>query len=114
MATAEASAPTGFLRFGWSPQAFHRLSALVTLIILVVIFAFGNAAFLTVGNGMTVLLQTAVIALLGIGMTRVIITGGIDLSVGSVLALAGTVTGMLVKAGMPVVPASGSGRFVAC
>ena len=31
---------------------------------------------------------------------------GIDLSVGSVLALAGTVTGMLVKAGMPVVPAA--------
>ena len=105
MDTAGANAPIGFLRFGWSPQAFHRLSALVTLFILIIIFAFGNASFLTLGNGMTVLLQTTVIGLLGIGMTMVIITGGIDLSVGSVLALAGTVTGMLVKAGVPVVPA---------
>jgi ribose transport system permease protein len=68
----ESTAPrasTGFLRFGWSPQSFHRLSALATLFMLVFIFAFGNAAFLTLGNGMSVLLQTAVIGLLGIGMT---------------------------------------------
>lgn len=112
MDTAGARAPTGFLKFGWSPQAFHRLSALLTLFILIIIFAFGNAAFLTLGNGMTVLLQTAVIGLLGIGMTMVIITGGIDLSVGSVLALSGTVTGMLVKSGMPVLPAMVIGVLV--
>jgi ribose transport system permease protein len=105
MTTLESSTRTGGLRFGWSPEAFHKLSAVLTLVILIVVFAFGNAAFLTVGNGLTVLLQTSVIGLLGIGMTLVIITGGIDLSVGSVLALAGTVTGMLVKAGVPVVPA---------
>ena len=51
------------------------------------------------------LLQTSVIGLLAIGMTMVIITGGIDLSVGSVLALAGVITGLLMKAGMPVMPA---------
>jgi len=52
-----------------------------------------------------VLLQTSVIGLLGIGMTMVIITGGIDLSVGSVLALSGVITAMSVKAGLPVAPA---------
>jgi ribose transport system permease protein len=83
-------------------ETLHKLSALATLAILIGIFAFGNAAFLSVNNGLTVLLQTSVIGLLGIGMTMVIITGGIDLSVGAVLALSGTATGLMVKAGVPV------------
>lgn len=99
-------------RFRLTPETFHKLSAVLTLLILIVIFAFGNAAFLSVNNGLTVLLQTSVIGLLGIGMTLVIITGGIDLSVGSVLALAGTVTGLLVKAGVPVTPAMAMGVVV--
>ena len=86
----------------FNAETFHKLSALATLALLIAVFAFGNAAFLSVGNGLTILLQTSVIGLLGIGMTMVIITGGIDLSVGSVLALSGTVTGMLVKSGTPV------------
>jgi len=99
-------------RFRLSPEKFHKLSAVLTLLILIIIFAFGNAAFLSVNNGLTVLLQTSVIGLLGIGMTMVIITGGIDLSVGSVLALSGTVTGMMVKSGMPVIPAMFLGVIV--
>lgn len=98
-------------RFQLSAGTFHKLSALLTLIILIFIFSFGNAAFFSVNNGLTVLLQTAVIGLLGLGMTLVIITGGIDLSVGSVLALSGTITGMLVKTGVPVVPAMFVGVF---
>lgn len=94
---------------GWrmpvSSETLHRLSALITLLGLIFVFSFGNAAFFSVNNGLTVLLQTAVIGLLGIGMTMVIITGGIDLSVGSVLALSGVVAGMLVKVGLPVFPA---------
>nr|WP_272214468.1 ABC transporter permease [Marinicella sp. W31]MDC2880079.1 ABC transporter permease [Marinicella sp. W31] len=84
---------------------FHRLSALITLVLLIIGFGFANQAFFSVNNGLTVLLQTSVIGLLGIGMTMVIITGGIDLSVGSVLALSGVITAMSVKAGLPVAPA---------
>ncbi len=52
---------------------------------------------------MTIALQVTSIALLGIGATYVIITGGIDLSVGSVLALAGVVAALAVKElGLPV------------
>lgn len=83
-------------------DTLQKLSALATLLLLAAAFSFGNQAFLSVHNGLTILLQTSVIGLLGIGMTMVIITGGIDLSVGSVLALSGTVTGLMVKAGMPV------------
>jgi ribose transport system permease protein len=61
---------------------------------------------------MTILLQTAVIGLLGIGLTIVILTGGIDLSVGSVLALSGTAAGLLVKAGLPVPVGMAGGLIV--
>lgn len=80
----------------------QRLSALVSLILLVVVFSFVNEHFLSMNNAMTVLLQSSVMGLLGIGLTVVIITAGIDLSVGSVLALAGVSAGLLVKAGVPV------------
>lgn len=86
-------------------SGLHKLSALATLVLLVFVFSFGNDAFLSVNNGLTILLQTAVIGLLALGMTLVIITGGIDLSVGSVLALSGVITGLAIKAGVPVPPA---------
>ncbi|SFD83060.1 ABC transporter permease [Roseivivax sediminis] len=85
--------------------ALQKLSAVLTLFLLVIGFSLASPAFFSVNNGLTILLQTAVIGLLGIGMTMVIITGGIDLSVGSVLALSGVVSGFAVKAGLPVVPA---------
>ena len=108
----EENARTNKPRMKISAGAIHKLSALLTLLILVFVFSFGNAAFLSINNGMTVLLQTCVIGLTGIGVTMVIITGGIDLSIGSVLALSGTVTGMLVKAGVPVIPAMAFGVLV--
>lgn len=98
---AEGSRPMGGIG-KINASTFHQISALATLALLIAIFSFGNTAFLSVNNGLTVLLQTSVIGLIGIGMTMVIITGGIDLSVGSVLALSGTAAGLLVKAGLPV------------
>lgn len=90
----------------------HRLSALLTLLLLVTGFSIASQAFFSVNNGLTILLQTSVIGLLGIGMTMVIITGGIDLSVGSVLALSGVGTAMAVKAGLPVAPAMALGVVI--
>ena len=95
----------GRRRFTIGRDQMHRASALLTLVLLILGFAMASPAFLSVNNGLTVLLQTAVIGLLGIGLTLVIITGGIDLSVGSVLALSGVVSAMSVKAGLPVMPA---------
>lgn len=106
MAVTEIKAKTRFLPTG---SALHKLSALITLLLLILAFSFTSPAFLSVNNGLTVLLQTSVIGLLAIGMTMVIITGGIDLSVGSVLALSGVATGLLIKAGLPVVPSMGLG-----
>ena len=80
----------------------QKFAAVFSLMALIVVFSVTNDAFFSVGNAMTVSLQTTSIALLGIGVTVVILTGGIDLSVGSVLALSGTVAGLLVKDGWPI------------
>ncbi|MCX2721239.1 ABC transporter permease [Roseibium salinum] len=109
MADLDRGAVPASWTFKLSAGSFHKLSALLTLALLIFAFSFGNAAFFSINNGLTVLLQTSVIGLLGIGMTLVIITGGIDLSVGSVLALSGTITGLSVKAGIPVAPAMAIG-----
>ena len=90
----------------------QKFAALGGLLILVLVFSLTSNAFFTVGNAMTVSLQVTTIVYLGIGATLVILTGGIDLSVGSVLALSGVVAGMLVKSGMPVPPAMAIGVVV--
>ncbi|KJF68027.1 MULTISPECIES: ABC transporter permease [Rhizobium] len=81
----------------------QKFAALGSLVALVMVFSATSSAFFSVNNAMTIALQVTSIALLGIGATCVIITGGIDLSVGSVLALAGVVAALAVKElGMPV------------
>jgi ribose transport system permease protein len=90
----------------------QKFTALVSLMILIAIFGVTANAFFTVNNAMTVALQTTSIAFLGVGVTVVIITGGIDLSVGSILALSGTVAALLVKAGWPVPAAMSAGVLI--
>ena len=67
----------------------RRGSTLIILIAIVALLALGSPEFLTVNNLLTVALQSSIIALVAIGMTFTIITGGIDLSVGAVAALCG-------------------------
>ena len=77
-----------------------RLRALVALFILVVVFAMLSEAFLTTGNLIILVKHVAINAILAIGMTFVILTGGIDLSVGSVAGLAGMIAGGLISEGL--------------
>ncbi|MDH2998307.1 ribose ABC transporter permease [Pasteurellaceae bacterium LFhippo2] len=80
----------------------RKMAALAGLILLVIFFSVTNEYFFTSNNIMTVGLQTSTIALIGIGATCVILTGGIDLSTGSVVALSGVAAAMIVNAGVPV------------
>src|SRR5687768_9090357 len=91
---------------------FQKFAALASLLALSVVFSIVSPSFLSVGNGMTVALQVTSIAYLGIGATCVIITGGIDLSVGAILALAGVIAALAVKAGAPVAIGMLTGVFV--
>jgi ribose transport system permease protein len=73
------------------------------LLVLVVVMAVLSPTFLTFRNIFNVGTQVAVIAIIALGSTFVIVSGGIDLSVGSVLALAGIVFGWAsARAGLPV------------
>ncbi|GAA1322595.1 ABC transporter permease [Nonlabens tegetincola] len=74
-----------------------------TLIALFVFFSLANPNFLTWSNISGVLLATAVIAVLAVGTTFVIITGGIDLSLGTGMALCSVMTGVFItNLGMPI------------
>lgn len=83
-----------------------RLRALIVLAILVVTFAALSPAFLTTGNITILVKHVAINAILAIGMTFVILSGGIDLSVGSVAGLSGIVAGALIHSGL-VLPSLG-------
>jgi ribose transport system permease protein len=90
----------------------QKFAALVGLMTLIAVFALTSNAFFSLSNAMTVALQTTSIAFLGVGVTVVILTGGIDLSVGSVLALSGTVAALLVKDGWSVPAGMAAGVLV--
>lgn len=83
------------------------LMKLRTFIALIVVFAYFSATapnFLAVGTLLIVAKHVAINAYLAIGMTFVILTAGIDLSVGSIVGLAGIVAGGLISQGLPVPP----------
>jgi ribose transport system permease protein len=83
-----------------------QLAAGGALIVIFLYLSFASPDFLTSNNLFNVGAQTAVTAIIAMGMTLVIITAGIDLSVGSVAALAGVMGAKLMSdLGLPVIPA---------
>src|SRR4051794_186477 len=98
---AAAGAKTG--RFASLGQGLQQMLAFGTLIALVIIFFIASPNFLTISNLSSILLSTAVIGILAVGTTFVIITGGIDLSLGTAMTLCSVVTGLLLaNAGLPL------------
>ncbi len=74
-----------------------RFAPLVFLVVLMAVFSVAEPRFLSPLNLFNVMRQISITGLIALGMTFVILTGGIDLSVGSVVALAGLVAGALAK-----------------
>jgi erythritol transport system permease protein len=77
-----------------------KLRALIALVMLIAVFASLSPAFLTTGNLLILAKHVAINAILAIGMTYVILTGGIDLSVGSIVGLAAMIAGGLINQGL--------------
>ncbi len=73
-----------------------ELSTLLALFILCLVLSNLSDSFLKVGNLLTVLLQSSINSVIAVGMTFIIISGGIDLSVGAIVALSTAVMGELV------------------
>ncbi|AXY24950.1 ribose ABC transporter permease [Suicoccus acidiformans] len=81
----------------------QELGAVIALVILVLALAFISPEFRTLDNILNLLRQASTNGLIAFGMTVVILTGGIDLGVGPILALTGALTaGMIVNLGIPV------------
>ena len=77
--------------------------ALIALIVLIALNALFTPNFATGANALNILWQVSSVVLVAVGMTLVIATGGIDLSVGSVMAIAGAV--IATQLGLGVLPA---------
>ena len=78
----------------------RRLQSLLVLLVMVVALTLLSGRFLTPDNLLNILRQISVNLCLSVGLTLVILSGGIDLSVGAVLALAGAVAAGLLKSGV--------------
>lgn len=83
----------------------RRFLPFMSLIALAALIAVLEPRFLSAGNLAGVARQTAVITIMAMGMTFVMISGGIDLSVGSVMALASVTGAFAMVGGLPILPA---------
>ncbi|WDD91265.1 ABC transporter permease [Burkholderia sp. FERM BP-3421] len=90
-------------------ECASRFGIPLIFVALCIVLAFASPYFLTWRNWSDILRQTSINGILAVGMTCVILTKGIDLSVGSVLALAGIVSGLVAAAGYGLAAALAAG-----
>jgi ribose transport system permease protein len=86
-------------------QNIKRFQSLIALLVLCIVLSLLSDKFFTAANGLNVLKQVAVNVCIATGMTLIVLTAGIDLSVGSVLALCGAITAGLLQNGISIAPA---------
>ncbi|BAK14546.1 ribose ABC transporter permease [Solibacillus sp. FSL W7-1472] len=83
-----------------SKEMLGKLGPLLGLFLIVIVITILNPSFMTTDNILNILRQVSISALIAFGMTFVILTGGIDLSVGSTLALTGAVAATMLASGI--------------
>ena len=91
----------------------NNIGILIALLLISIILSFASPVFLSQENMLSVLRQVSTNMCLALGMTLIIILGGIDLSVGSIVAMAGTLTVGFISIGeMGIIPAILLGLFI--
>jgi ribose transport system permease protein len=96
---------------GWR---MDQIGALFGLLMLILVFSLLSPAFRQVGNMQLIATMASTIGIVAVGQTLVLLTGGIDLSVSSVVALTGMVAASLMKYGLgPIPPMTGSASYAA-
>src|SRR5689334_2206337 len=104
-----------FWRVGLVQTWLNRVGPVLGLLLVILVFSLlmdTPARFLSPNNLRIVLAQTVIVAIGAIGMTLIIISGGIDLAVGSTIALTGVVTALAINAGFTPLLALAAGIFV--
>jgi ribose/xylose/arabinose/galactoside ABC-type transport system permease subunit len=84
------------------------LGLLAAFIVMLVVFSLLSPVFLSYGNFINIANQSAIISVLAFGMTLVMLSGGIDLSVGSLVSLSAVICALLLDAGAPIFLAAGA------
>lgn len=89
-----------------SKNTLKQFSTIILLAVMILFFSVFTDSFLAVRNAINILRQVAVLSILSVGMTYVIISGGMDLTVGSMLGLTGVICArLLTGAGLSPAPA---------
>lgn len=78
------------------------LGAIAILVIFTVLCAVNGKNFVSVNNIKNIIIQSSIIAVIAIGQSMVILTGGIDLAIGSIVGFVGIFSGLMIVAGTPV------------
>src|SRR6266853_1419770 len=100
---AEARQSRAFISSGFFQKWLNRIGPLLGLVLVILIFSLlmeSPARYLSPFNLRIVLSQTVIVAIGAIGMTLIIISGGIDLSVGSTIALTSVATALGINSGL--------------
>lgn len=95
----------GKMQPGAYGNMLRKLGPLLGFMVLCLALSVISDQFLTVGNLLNVTRQVSINAIIAVGMTMIILTGGIDLSVGSIVAISGSITAGLLTGGVALVPA---------
>ncbi|MGE5607326.1 MAG: ABC transporter permease subunit [Bacteroidota bacterium] len=93
-------------------QVLYKLRSLIGLIGLAIVLTILTPRFLTLSNFTNILRQTSLNAIMAVGMTFVILTAGIDLSVGSIFAFAAAITAGMLAGGVNVYFAVAAGLVI--
>lgn len=109
--TAKGSSPSFAKRLGGLTRA-RETGILLALVLLCVLIALLTPNFLSVRNLLNIGRQVSLLGIMAIGMTFVLITREVDLSVGSIYALTGLASGMLIVGHWPLVPALAAGLLL--
>ena len=83
-------------------ELWQKLTAPLALVVMIIFFSISSPYFLRIDNIMTIALQTAITAITAYGMTYVIVSGCVDLSIGSTIALSGVLTALMLQKGFPI------------
>ena len=94
------------------PHPSRQMGTLIGLLFLILFFWILTPHFLTVSNLLNVAQQTSINAIIAVGLTFVIITAGIDLSVGSIMAFSGVVLASVLGTGLPIPLAISAGLLI--
>jgi ribose/xylose/arabinose/galactoside ABC-type transport system permease subunit len=88
---------------GWLTWGRGQTGVLLGLVLVLVVFSLLSPPFRQLGNLMLILLQASFIGIVAAGQTLVVLTGGIDLSVGSLIGLTGVTAALLMKQGVGMI-----------